>query len=196
MITNFTYLFVSLFRAIEIAKLGDLSISVVFDTQYQKGGEDYKAIKEFTKGWFDNYKPNGDLRVEMYQPTSYIVKKSGETLETIQQRIDKAKQLPTPQNTLNEPSEHLLKTATNRLNLSINEVNHIVKISQVIAQLNLHNKIEVEDIAEAIHYFMPIENKITPENNSINFGEMIEFKLGDINSLNANEAIQYLTQYI
>lgn len=53
---------------------------------------------------------------------------------------------------IDQASQHLLKTAMNRLNLSARAYNRIVTVSRTIADLAGHEMINTEHIAEAIQY--------------------------------------------
>jgi magnesium chelatase family protein len=53
---------------------------------------------------------------------------------------------------LSPNAEKILKTAIDKLSLSARSYFKIIKVSQTIADLNSHNKIEDNDVLEALQY--------------------------------------------
>ena len=189
--TNLVGIWSNLFRAIEIAKTGGYSISVYFDKDYKNGFEDYKSIKDFCKGWFENFSPNGDIKVEMHKPHSYERKGKWETLENISNRIEKSLIFPKPELILCNSCETLLKVATERLDLSLSQVEKIKEIGSIIAQMDLSKTITASHIAESIQYSFTYSD-YNAESQSKMFGDMIQIKLGEINKNDIESAIEYL----
>jgi plasmid rolling circle replication initiator protein Rep len=116
---NLVGLWCNLFRGIEIAKTGNYSVSVYFDQEYKNGFDDYKSIKDFCKGWFENFVSDGDIKIEITKPYSYEQKGKWETLEDISARIEKTLKFPKPELKLCDTCETLLKTLIYRLDLSL-----------------------------------------------------------------------------
>jgi hypothetical protein len=182
-----------LFRGIEIAKTGGYSISVYFDKEYKNCFDDYKTIKLFCKGWFDNFVSDGDMKIEMVKPQSYERKGQIQTLENISNRIEKSLQFLKPELKLGDSSELLLKIATQRLDLSLTQVEKIKQIAITIAQMDLSETIKMIHIAESIQYsYVPYDNNYILDSESKMFGDMIQVKLGDIDPDTIQSAIKYL----
>lgn len=147
---NLPAAFCNLFRAIEIAKTGGFSVRVIFNTDYKTGLEDYQKVKEYCKGWFENFK-GGDkaLTVEMCKPELGEYK-YGETLQDIENRIDKSLLFPLPEPEFNTASESLLKVACTRLDISLKGVDLIREVARIIARMSFSKEIKIEHVAEAI----------------------------------------------
>ena len=191
--TNLVGLWCNLFRAIEIAKTGGYSISIYFDQEYKNGFNDYLSIKTFCKGWFDNFVSDGDMKIEIAKPPSYEIKCKWETLEDISNRIERSLQFQVPDLNLCDSSEILLKTATQKLDLSLSQVEKIKQIAITIAQMDLSKTIQAQHIAESIQYsFVYNDPGYNAESKSKMFGEMIQIKLGEIDSDIIKSAIDYL----
>ena len=186
----------NLSRVYEIAKLGNFSLRVAYQTDYIAGKDDYAEIKEFYSD--ANFSAKGDLIVEITAPYSYEPKVQGETLEDIHQRVEKAKTniLPTEYNS--DSCETLLNVAANRLNFSMKDVKLVKKIAGVIAQLDNSDKIKVEHIAEASQYraFMKPDIAVIAESNTMKFGKHILIDICDIDPDDAKKAIAYLKKVV
>ena len=190
---NLTGLWVNLFRVLEIGKLGNFSVSVYFDKDYTEGFDDYMSIKSFCLGWFENFKEDGDIRVEIEKPYNYESRKTFESLEDIDKRIIKASGIKRPEIVSNNVSDSLIKTATQRMNLSLSQVETAKNISAVIAQLDLSDTIKIEHTAESLQYVFNCNDvALNAENESICFGSKISIKLGNIESDMIQKAIDYL----
>ena len=190
---NLVGLWCNLFRAIEIAKTGNYSISVYFDQEYKNGFDDYKSIKDFCKGWFDNFVAEGDIKIEIAKPPYYESQSKFETLDFISKRIERSLQFEKPEIILCNSSEILLKTATKRLNLSLSQVEKIKEISATIAQMDLSKIVQAQHTAESIQYsFVYNDTVFNAESESKMFGDMIQIKLGEIDRSNIESAIKYL----
>jgi hypothetical protein len=196
---NITSIWLNLFRVIEIAKAGNFSLSVYYQKDYVEAEQDYQFIKEFCKGWFENFSENGDLACEIVKPAKYNEKVKGETKETISKRIEKSLKSEKPEIVLDSSSEVLLDTATNRLSLSILDVNKIKEVASVIALVDASKKgIRIEHIAEAIQYNTRAvtafeENIVNAESKDINFNDIILIKKGIKDKETIQKAIDYLT---
>jgi len=162
----------NLFRAIEIAKTGNFSISIWFDKQeYPNAESDYQTIKDFCKGFFGNFSKNGDINIELSKPalSFFENEKHFETIEDIKKRIIKSKQSPSPVWKPDIGINSLLKNAIDKLDLSLSRIDLIEKISNVIAQMEFSKIITACHIAEAIQYSFvwDKENKTNFENKAM-----------------------------
>jgi hypothetical protein len=191
---NLIGLWCNLFRAIEIAKSGNFSISIYMDKDYKEGFDDYEMIKTFCKGWFENFVIDGDLKIEISKPYLYEGNKNCETIQNIADRIEKALLHKKPEIILDSVSQPLLKVATEKIGLSLKQVEKIKEISAIIAQLDLRDNIEVIHVAEAIQY-SHVNSDINLENKSLYFGDMINIKIGEIYPEDALKAIEYLMDF-
>jgi len=192
--TNLTGLWCNLFRAIEIAKTGNYSISVYFDQEYRNGFDDYVSIKTFCKGWFDNFVSDGDMKVEILKPQSYEIRGKWPTLEDISDRIEKTLQFQAPELKLCDSSERLLKTAAQRLDLSLSQIEKVKQIAITVAQMDFSKTIQAQHIAESIQYAITYNDTCyNAESKSIMFGDMIQIKLGEIDEYSIRSAVDYLS---
>lgn len=195
--TNIVSLWYNLFRAIEIAKTGGYSISIHFDQDYKNGFDDYKSIKSFCKGWFDDFVSDGDMKIKIVKPQSYDRKGKWETLEDISTRVEKSLQFQEPEIKLCDSSEYLLKTAAQKLDLSLLQFEKIKQIAVTIAQMDFSKTIQAQHIAESIQYsFVYNDIGYNAESESKMFGDMIQIKLGEIDSDIIDSAIEYLNGLI
>jgi hypothetical protein len=194
----------NLFRCVEIAKVGGFSVSVYFDENYETGFDDYNSIKNYCKNSlleFTNFVSHGDLHIQISKPDKYYSdsynkkSKHDDSLEDVCLRIQKAKEFPKPEMILNDTCELLLRTCTNKLNLSFSQIQKIKDVAQVIAQLSFSEKIEVHHIAESIQY-RELQCCYNAENESINFGKMISVKLGYIDKTDVLNAVNYLNSLL
>lgn len=186
--TGLNGLFSNLSRAYEIAKLGNLSIQVVYGKEYLKGAEDYQLIKEFFKGV--EFSINGDIIFEIFEP-EYSNNHRCEPMETVENRILQGSNNPIPKNITSDNGRQLLKVAVDRLNLSLKDIERIEKISIAIAQLENSDVVKLEHLAEAIQYRSYYNDGIIAESNSMNFGGII-IPLTELDSFDINNAIKYL----
>ncbi len=193
---NLVGIWSGLFRAVEVAKTGGFSISVYFGGEYKNGFDDYLAIKTFCNGWFDNFVTDGDIKIELFNPVTYEQKKDCETLDDISKRVEKTLLVKKPELKLCTSSEHLLKVAIERLNLSLIQIEKIKAIAITIAQMAF-SSIRPEHIAEAIQYSYIYDKKsYNAEGGSKMFGDKIEIKLGKIDETDIKSAIDYLTELL
>lgn len=193
---NIIGLFCNLFRAIEIAKLGNHTISIFFSDEYKQGFEDYESIKTFCHSWFDSFVDNGDMKIEIVKPYDYEKRGQPETINDIDNRINKALLYKKPEIKLCDASLSILKTAADRLCLSLSQIEKIKEIAQTISQLDLSDEIKPWHIAESIQYsyISDYETKLNGEKKSIVFGGMIEIKMGFIDHMVIDNAIKYLKE--
>lgn len=189
---NLVGIWCNLFRAIEIAKTGGHSISIHFAKDYKQGFDDYLSIKNFCKGWFDNFVSDGDMKVELVKPKIYNNGEGHETLDGISKRVEETLNFKVIDTNLKPVSESLLNTATQKLDLSLSQVEKIKEIALTIAQMDFSKSIEAQHIAEAIQYFCIGDDLYNAESKSISFGDKIRIGIGNIDSDSINSAIDYL----
>lgn len=183
----------NVFRALEIAKLGNHTVSIHFSKDYTNGFRDYKAIKKFCEGWFENFVVEGEIKLEIVKPMSYEPHPRCENLQECDIRVTTALWWPEPKAGISDASRQLLKVASEKLNLSLSQIDTIYAVSSTIAKLDHSDTIKIEHLAEAIQYSTIIqENSLNGEEESITFGGMITVKLGDIDPKDVQEAINYL----
>ena len=189
---NLVGLWPNLSRAYEIALAGKFTIQCVFEKEYTAGFDDYKKIKYFFDGV--DFVSDGNLIVELYKPNDYKVLHYSETLKDIISRVYAVKDNVTPFIFDNEHAANtLLKTAVERLSLSMSKRNNILKVAGVIAKLDNCDKIRTEHLAEAIQYnIMYLDHICNAENEYIEFGPGIKIYLHKLNSNDINAAIEYL----
>ena len=193
-IENLTGLWCGLFRVLEIAKTGGYSVTVHLAKDYKEGFEDYQVIKDFCRGWFEDFKSEGDINVEILKPYDYESGGRAETLINISERVKNALQFKKPEILLCSASQSLLKTACNRLGLSLKQIKKIKRIGATIAQMALSDRIKVEHIAESIQYsFIPGDYGYLAESKSKKFGEMVTVKVGEADKEDILSAIDYLS---
>lgn len=189
---NLVGLWATLSRAYEIALLGNFKIQIIFDKEYTQGFEDYENIKSFY-GDVDFVK-EGDLIVEIYKPDYNQETKRFETKEDIKMRVEKALKNKKPDLFENNSCDALLKTATDRLDFTLQKREKVIEISKIIAQLDGSAAIKPEHIAEAIQYNYPYyDTKCNAENKSVNFGSGIQIALYDLDYTDIENAINYLS---
>lgn len=191
---------INLSRAYEIAKLGGFKIKIVFDKEYINGFNDYELIKAFYGP--ENFSSEGEIIVEITPPEYSTIspKRKGqfETLEDIRKRIEQGRTHLKSFEFASESCESLLKSASNRLNFSLNDIEMCKQIAAVIAQLDNGGDILVEHIAEAIQYRAycgHLEHCIA-ENKTVQFGHGINIALSELDNIDIQSAIDYLTNLI
>jgi len=141
----------NLARAVEVAKAGGHSITVVYQEDYPGAREDYGLIV----GFFDaQFQPNGDIVIEITQPAFDRIPPfiRAETLADIEKRIEEASKNERPEHVYNETNKCLIKLAYERLHLSVSEVCIIEELAATIAQLDGSKNIQAHHVAEAIQY--------------------------------------------
>ena len=189
-----TDLFINVFRAIKIAKAGGFSVTVIYD--YEKGASDYNLIKNYCKGWFDNWSDNGDIYVELRSIGDTIGSYIFDTKENIDARINSTKDKET-KFVLSDGSKQLIKMGQNRLNLSLTQLDTINKIALVIAKLNNSDETDIIHFAEAIQYQSREDSYIIAETEQkyVTFGS-VQIKTVCPNEFDIKEAIDYLTSLL
>jgi len=197
---NLTGVFPNLSRGYEIALLGGHSITVTYSADlfnYPQASEDYSEIKKY----FNKVKfvGDGEIWIEILRPKDYERGRYSETLDDVHRRVDTAKSNPEPKPEYCSTSNELLKNAINKLQLSSKDVKIIRKVSSTIAKLDGETKIQAHHVAEAIQYRIK-ENwehlVINAEDDSIQFGDKIKIKRGEIDYENAEKAINYLKEML
>lgn len=184
-----TGMWLNLSRAYEVAKVGDFSIKVVYQTDYVGAAEDYQEIKAFFKDV--SFSPDGDLIVEIQKPAAYTGYDFYETLEKINKRVKRAIENKKPTE-LSEGSVKLLKVAADRLDFSLTDSNKVQEIASVIAQIHDSNIINFEHVAEAVNLRAYTGEGVVAENPTIMFGKGISITKSDIEPEHVNAAIKYL----
>lgn len=189
--TNLVGMWASLSRAYEIALLGGFSIKVVYEPDYIEGADDYKKIKEFFKG--AEFSADGDILIQIVKPDIRTLERESETLSDILKRVEVAKGYDIPTKHESDVYKTLLKSAFERLNLSINNKDMINEIAKVIAQLEGSKEIQTVHVAESLHYNMPVDGKlIIAENDHYSFGYGIKIARTDMYEDDIIDAIEYL----
>lgn len=156
---NIIGLYVNISRMYEVCKVGNHSISFCYysspeDKERSVNIEDIKMIADF---YNLGTSLNGDILCEVVRPDfgsiEYSMTRNHETLEEINERIEKAIAFETPElNTLNPACMSLLKHAYDRMNFSVSNIKLILSIAQTIARLAYSSIIKIEHVAEAIQY--------------------------------------------
>lgn len=184
---NIVCLYSTLFRAIEIAKLGNHSISVYYDNDYTDAQSDYDKIKDICKGFFEDFKEDGDMKIQFLKPT--ISFHNSRKLTDITKDLSLITDINVSDN-ICKSSEALLKTAINKLDLSLKSIDNIYKVAKSIAKLCSSGIIKPEHIAESIHYAYTY-GEINAESSLINLNNMVYIRKG-IDKASINEALEYL----
>ena len=148
---------VQLARGMEIAILGKHRISIYANLKdYPTAKNDvrtaltsYSIINNDRAITVDN---NAELMIEVVKPSFTELFRQYETLKEIQDRITLARKNTKPSLVVQNDAKQLLKTAYERLNLGVNQIDSIVNVASTIAQLEGKDKIETVHIAEAIQY--------------------------------------------
>jgi len=161
---NLVALSVNVARAYEIAQAGGHSVSLIAskDEDCQEMiNENCQTLREFYGMDSSNY---SDIVMELHKIgvndilMSYSDRKY-ETVEDIQKRVNECKKNQNmPEFTLKTVNNSLLKSAIDKLNLSIRQVNSIIAVSKTIAKLGKSKEVLPEHLAEAIQYqSMPLK---------------------------------------
>jgi hypothetical protein len=146
---NIIALYPNLARAVEIALVAKVNISIYADKEYKTAKEDMMAITQYYGQDILRQGNNPYMYVQIHKPINIFAR--GETLKDIQDRI-KALLLTEVKSDLNDSCRALLKSAWDRINLSLPDINNILHISRAIAFLDKSKEIKVEHVAEATMY--------------------------------------------
>lgn len=186
-------------RAIEIAKVGNHTISIHFNEDYENAVSDFNNMKSYYSGWFDNFvKDNADMRIEITKPIpdAVVNKRKYEKLEEVDKRIENAWNNEVPTYNLSDTSKAILKRAMESLNLSLDQVVKIESVAKSIARLHNKKNVEIEHIAEAVQYqYVKDSEYINVLEPNMTFGDKIVITKGFIDDRTAEKAIQYLMQF-
>lgn len=146
-------------RIYEIHKVGGHSVSFCYysDSEDKERSVNPKDIKMIAEFFGIEPVKDGDIQCEIVRPSfDYVlasINRKYETMEDINTRIETALKFPLPElSTIEDGSYTLLKTAYDRLNLAVYEVELIQCMAQTIARMDYSDRIKVEHIAEAIQY--------------------------------------------
>ena len=150
---RYTGAWVNLQRAYEIALLGGYKIvPMSFEPMF----EDFKAIILPEMGE-DVLSAEDGLTVEIY-PLDRVHGIPLFNLEESRKRVEVAKSFEVIDCEINQSSEILLKVAQKRMDLSETVIRKIMLVAKTIAQLDKSNSIQVEHVAEAIHFYLKNTN--------------------------------------
>ena len=161
MVQNLIALSVNISRAYEIAKAGGHSMAIIFNQETAKADcielkMQYNA--ETLRAYYEAGESlQSDIVVELHNidSTQIIASYSNrfETMGDINERVEACKKSEVePEIKLAGANLSLLKSATDKLNLSIWQVNSILAVSQTIAKLSFSKEVKPEHLAEAIQY--------------------------------------------
>lgn len=155
----FSALWPNICRALEVAAVADLPVSIHYDARaYPNGARDAKGL---AKEWPEvRFVPYGALRLCLTQPdsselasTERLRVMSAAALAGAAVRIEFAKTSKLEPSAANSSGAlALLETAIERLGLSAADVANVRKIETVIARLGGHADAQIEHLAEAIMY--------------------------------------------
>jgi hypothetical protein len=143
----------NLSRAYEIARMGNFTLSVIYDKEYKNGQEDYKLIKAFYPEVVFTRK--GDITMEILEPIWERVsnrERGWETLADIEKRVRQGMRNETPVWARNEANEQLKHMAVERLHLSVKDLETINNMATSIAQIEGVKFVQPHHVAEAINY--------------------------------------------
>ncbi len=146
---QYTGAWVNLQRAYEIALLGGYKIvPMSFEPMF----EDFKAIILPEMGE-DILSAEDGLTVELY-PLDRVNGIPVFNLDESKKRVEAAKDFEVVDCEIDQTSEMLLKTAQRRMSLSETTLQKIIVVSKTVAQLDKSDRVRVEHVAEAIHFFL------------------------------------------
>lgn len=184
-------------RVYQIARLGGFSIRVAYPNDYIAGQEDYQMIKENLKNV--EFKKDGELLVSIYKEKEkpQILEAEYNVFNKFEQDFDKLSKKETPTVFKSkETCESLLKTASNRLNFSLDKTKKIYQIAAIIAKVDGERLIEVHHVAEAIQYNSPYSIKedfyVEAESCNMIFGHGITIATTNHDTIDIENAINYL----
>lgn len=189
---NIVGLWPNLFRAIEVAKVSDMSVSVWFKDDYKKNCiDDYALIKQYCSGWFDNFVANGDINVTISKPSKYTKEGDFESLNDISARIESYKhETPTYKSNV---ALNLLDAAASKLDLSMQQISKVKKIAMHISTMDNSDILESYHVAEAISYVWVDEGLTNTETCHVTFGGINIQICEQMSQDDITSAIKYLT---
>lgn len=186
--------FLNMARAYEIAKLGSFSIQVVFDKSYLNGFDDYELIKKYYHQ--ATFAERGDIVVEIVPPDQNHDDVEYEKINDIHKRVQKAFNNEKPE-AFESVCRNLLRTATEKLNFSIEKRENVREIAKTIAQLHGSNIVKVEHLAEAIQYnFTDGSDMCNGESQEVLFGHGIKIARTELYKSDIKNAIKYLKKML
>ena len=141
----------NLLRTYEICLSGGLKLFIQYDKE-EITERQLKAIQERISDVITDSIDNADVLVEITRPEfSQIINDRIESVENIEKRANKYK-ITLKEETISAASIQLLKVGYDRLNLQPYDIELIIRIAKVIANMDLSENIEVQHIAEALQY--------------------------------------------
>lgn len=158
-------------RVIEIAMLGGFTVNICYSAAYSDvypmdiAKEDYELIKQFYKPVFYGLKRAGVANVAICKPDMRLLTSKSitcEPLSRIVDRVDKARLNPDPAGGLDTAGRALLKTATDKLCLSVKQTTDVQDMSRAIAKLEGCATVLAQHVAEAVHYVRATVDGATP----------------------------------
>ena len=146
------YLFPNLSRALEVALSSNLMIKPYRNENYPE-----EAVLKDLKitGIIKMFSADGDVQCLIHRPESSDVVNTRNHIgqDAIVRHIDLIIEKPLPKEFENINSARLLiKTAWEKLDLTLHDYNMIILMSGGIARLDGSVKIKTEHVAEAVHY--------------------------------------------
>jgi hypothetical protein len=152
--------FCNLTRAVEIAFVGKVYISLMFNVEYKHADKDYDFIKSYYGEKFFRGEEYAHINVEICRPETIYkeilcsnhclpsaVYFSGDLLKK-QQSFEKN----APLLILNNAIESFLKNYERKISPSFITVKRVLELSKMIAHLDDEKKVEIHHIAEAMQY--------------------------------------------
>lgn len=159
---NVIQLYSNISRAYEISKLGGHPIALCYPNPKllkEKDREEEMIHPEdiqYVQKYFDIKdlltKAEAAILMDFSKPPFPYPARTTETMDDIHERINVAKSFNLTSDTLPSKGLPLLKTAFERLNLSLKDLDIIESVSTTIARLDLSPEIRIEHLAEAIQY--------------------------------------------
>lgn len=189
---NIVGLWHNLFRAIEVAKGLEMSVSVWFNDDYTNAIDDYKLIKNHCRGWFDNFVANGDINVTISKPSKYTQEGNFESLNDISARIESYKQHETPSK-MSHVAIQMLDAFDYHLCLSLRQINKIRTVAMHLSKMDNCNIVESNHISEAISYVSVDEDLTNADSCHVTFGGINIELSNNLSQDDIKSAVKYLT---
>lgn len=155
---NVILLAVNISRAYEITAAGGHTLSIMCDKSLSDSPDTLESNCRFLRNYYKAMDTlDADIVVEMHEiPVSDILHSftgNGETMGDIFERVGEAKRdTRDVELSLTGGVGALLKSAIEKLSLSVRQVNSVLAVSKTIAKLSNSIKVLPEHIAEAIMY--------------------------------------------